>query len=137
MPKVIIERTSEYQNKARKIGIYINGEKVGTISDGESQTFEVTPGKQQIFAKVDWCRSKKNEIIFSENEVKTLVLGGYKYGGIMTQFILVILLFYYLLKYAFDVQFDFLIVFALIGFLYQMYFITFGKNTFLNLTDKK
>ncbi|MBO3116588.1 hypothetical protein J4050_07515 [Winogradskyella sp. DF17] len=136
MPKVIIERISEYRNKARKIGIYINGEKAGTISDGEIQVFDVEPGKHQIFAKVDWCGSKKNEIVLSENETKTFVLRGYKYGGVMTQFVLGILLLYYLFKYAFDLQFDFLIVFVLIGFLYQMYFITFGKNNYLNLTEK-
>ena len=136
MPKVIIERTSEYRNKARKIGIYINGEKAATISDGESQAFDVEPGKHLIFAKMDWCGSKKNEIIISENETKTLVLSGYKYGGFMTKFVLGILLFYYLFKYAFDLQFDFLIVFVLFGFLYQMYFITFGKNRYLILTEK-
>ena len=37
MTKLIITRTSEWNNKARAIGIYIDGKKVGTINDGETQ----------------------------------------------------------------------------------------------------
>ncbi len=136
MAKIIVERNSEWNNKAREIGIYINGEKVGTIDDGKTQKYEVESGKYEVYAKIDWCRSKKIIVDTNENEAKTLKLTGFKYGTWILPIILGIMLIYFLGKYALNIDLNFLIGLAGIGFLYPMYFITFGKNRYLILTDK-
>ena len=137
MRKIRVERNSEWNNKARAIGIYIDGEKVGTINDGETQEYEVENLKHEIFAKIDWCRSPKIELNIAENETKTIKLSGFKYSKWILPALLGIMLFYYLGKYALNIDLNFLIWIIAIGFLYPIYYITFGKNRYLILTEKE
>ncbi|QRM87890.1 hypothetical protein FG167_01180 [Lacinutrix sp. WUR7] len=134
MHTIRIERNSEWNNKARTIGIYIDGEVAGTIDDGETKEFMVASGKHEIHAKIDWCRSPKIEWIVSENETTSLKLRGFKYGTWIFPALLGISLVYYLGKYALNMNLSFLIWILAIGFLYPLYFITFGKNKYLRLT---
>jgi hypothetical protein len=137
MAKIIIERNSEWNNKARKIGIYIDGEKVETINDGETLEFEVTTGTHELLAKIDWCGSKTLSMELSENEEKTIKLSGFKYSTIITPLIFGFMLAYYLSKYAFNLDMNFLIVCVALLFLYPLYFITLGKNSYLILQELK
>lgn len=136
MTKIIIERNSEWNNKAREIGIYIDGEKVGTIDDGKTQEYNLEPGKHEIFAKVDWCSSQKIKLNTDDTTTTTLKLSGYKYGTWILPIILGIILTYSLGQYALNINLNFLIRLGAIGFLYPMYFMTFGKNRYLILTKK-
>ncbi len=54
MTKIKIERNSEWNNKGREIGIYIDGEKVKTINEGETQDYAIENGKHEFYAKIDW-----------------------------------------------------------------------------------
>ena len=77
MSKKIIEinRIKQYANKARAIGIYINDKKVDTIRDGETKSFELDSEKNEIYVKIDWCKTKPLKIITTENETTKLELG--------------------------------------------------------------
>lgn len=44
MSKIRIKRSSEWNNRIRTIGIYINEKKVGIINNGETKEFEVNKG---------------------------------------------------------------------------------------------
>lgn len=59
----------------RKIGIYINKKKVDTINAGESKTFEVPIGRNEIYAKIDWCKTKPLEFDMRGNELKNFIVG--------------------------------------------------------------
>ncbi|WP_019039647.1 hypothetical protein [Psychroflexus tropicus] len=137
MTKIRVERNSEWNNKARAIGIYIDGEKVGIINDGETKEYEVENGKHEVFAKIDWCRSPKIKLHLTENKTKSLKLSGFKYGKWILPTLLGIMLLYFLGKYALNTDLNFLIWIVVIGFLYPIYHITFGKNRYLILAEKK
>ncbi len=47
----------------RACRIVIDGEVVGTLLSGESDTYPIRPGKHSICIKIDWCRS--NSIILT------------------------------------------------------------------------
>lgn len=136
MAKIIIERSSEWNNKAREIGIYIDRKKVGTINDGETQEYEVENGKHEVFAKIDWCSSQKIELNTIEDKPTVLKLTGFRYGAWILPICTGIMSIYFLGKYALKVDLNFLIGFALIGFLYPLYYITLGKNNYLTLKNK-
>ena len=136
MTKIIIERSSEWNNKARAIGIYIDGEKIGTIDDGETIEYDVENGKSEIFAKIDWCSSPKIELNINENETKTLKLTGFRYGSWILPIILGLLATYYLLTLIFDIKLIHMVWVPVIVLLYPTYFITFGKNRYLIITEK-
>ena len=134
MHTIKIERNSEWINKARTIGIYMDGEIIGAINDGETKEFMVAYGKHEIYAKIDWCRSPKMEWIATENETTSLKLSSFQYGTWLLPAILATMLLYYLGKYALNIDLSFLIWIIAIGVLYPLYFITFGKNKYLRLT---
>lgn len=139
MAKIRIERNSEWNNKARAIGIYINGEIAGAINDGETKEYPIENGSHEVYAKIDWCSSQKVKLNISENETVILRLTGFKYGTWILPIIFGILLLYFLGIYMLNFDMKFLIWIMGIAFLYPMYFITFGKNRYLVLTniDKK
>jgi hypothetical protein len=73
--RIVIHRTSQYANKVRSIGIYINGQKAGTIDDGEVKEFAVSPGSSEIRAKIDWCRTRPLTLDIREGQSIDLELG--------------------------------------------------------------
>jgi len=72
---VEIKRVKQYANKARAIGIYINNKKVNTIRDGETKSFELNADENEIYVKIDWCKTKPLKIESVENETIKLELG--------------------------------------------------------------
>ena len=133
MPKIIIERSSEWNNRIRKIGIYVNGEKVGTINNGENKEYEVESGKHEVYAKIDWCRSQKITVDTSEKEIRNIRLAGFKYGSWILPIMLGCLFIYYLSYYVFDIKLIHIVWVPVIVLLYPTYYITFGKNQYLIL----
>ena len=76
MKKIVqIKRVEQYVNKLRKIGIYINNQKVDTIRDGETKSFELDTDENEIYVKIDWCKTKPLKIENEENETIKLELG--------------------------------------------------------------
>ena len=137
MTKLIIKRTSEFNNKARYFGVYVNGDKVGAIADGETKEFNIKPGKNQLMAKIDWCQSQTLEFEIQENETKTIELAGFKYSNLIIPLIAVIFLGYYVLKVAFKIDLIFLIFVGVVVFLYPMYFISLGRKRYLRINELK
>ncbi|MGM1054682.1 MAG: hypothetical protein ACQEWG_02215 [Bacteroidota bacterium] len=133
MAKLIITRTSELNNRAREFGIYLNNIKIGTISNGDTKEFEIEPGIHKINAKIDWCKSQTTEFNIIENESKVIKIAGFKYGHWILKISLGVLGTYFLLKYLFEIELNFLIFLAAIGLAFPLYYITFGKNNYLRL----
>lgn len=70
-----IKRIKQYANKARAIEIYINNKKIDTIRDGETKSFQVDPIQNEVYAKIDWCKTKPIKINTKENAISKLELG--------------------------------------------------------------
>jgi hypothetical protein len=73
--RIVIQRTRQYANSARSIGIYINGQKTGLIKNGEQKEFNVPAGKIELFAKIDWCKTKPAVLNLQEGQTATFELG--------------------------------------------------------------
>ena len=137
MTKLIITRTSEWNNKAREFGIYLNGKKIDVIDDGEKKEIEIEPGIHEINGKIDWCKSQKIEFEIAKNEYKEIEISGYKYGHLVIIISLAIMLVYFLVRNIFDFDLKILIYIVAVGFLYPLYFLTFGKNRYLRIREIK
>ncbi len=74
MATLIFKRTKEYQNALRKIMICIDGEETGEIGNGETKSFEISPGKHNVIAKIDWCKSKEFKLDSLDNSTKTILI---------------------------------------------------------------
>ena len=135
MATIILNRTSEYVNRLRNYGVYIDGKKVGTIANGDTKEFNVSPGQQSIVTKIDWCSSQTVTFDIGNDEVKNFKVGGFKNAKwLMPTALIVIVLSYIVnLKYGFEYLF-YLVVPA---FLLLVYYMTVGRKRYLTLTETK
>lgn len=80
-----LRRPSQYWYKFRKFGVIINDKKMGTISDGGKERFEVQPGKHSIYVNVDWVfKSEKLVLDLHPGETVNLICGGSGKGTLAT-----------------------------------------------------
>lgn len=136
MAKLIVQRTSEWNNRMRNIGIYLDGEKIGVIGNGQTKEFEVAPGEHNLETKIDWCGSEILTFELSDTETKEIEVSGFKHGNWMMPIAVVISVIY--LGFGEQLKVDtgiFLMLILPFG-LYLAYHLTFGKNKYLRLKEK-
>lgn len=132
--KIIIKRKSEWNNRVRSMGIFIDGKRLGKLSNDEIQEFEIEAGSHEIHAEIDWCGSQKMKVDLKEGEAITLELAGSIWLRYLPQIALVIIVGYFL---AASGNFEFIHVLWLIMPLMfvQLYFLTFAKDKYLELKE--
>ena len=135
MTKVKFKRTSEWNNRARAFGLYINNEKIGTIGNGEAKEFDLAPGKHQLIAKIDWCQSQVLEFEIQKDQTKTIELAGFKYGNLIIPLFAVIFLSHFVLKIVFDVRSLYVFELAVSLFIYPLYYLTLGRKRYIRIKE--
>jgi len=85
--KIILNRKSEWMNRARTFQVYIDGNQAGRIKNDSGEEFTVAPGKHVVQCKIDWCSSQPVNIDLRQDEkVYLKVQSGliyYKYFAIL------------------------------------------------------
>jgi hypothetical protein len=133
MAVLIVNRTSEYLNRWRDFGVYIDGKKVGTIANGETKEFNVSSGHHTIFTKIDWCGSETQSFSLDDTEIKAFKVGGFKHGHWLLPTALVITGLSYIARFLFEFEYLFYLVILL--FLLLAYYMTVGRSKYLTLTE--
>ncbi|MEA2105765.1 MAG: hypothetical protein U9P82_03465 [Bacteroidota bacterium] len=135
MGKLIISRRKEWQNRGRKFGVYINGEKVDVIENGAIKELELEPGKHKVKFKIDWCSSPEEEIEVPENKAKSIEVSGFKLGRWLFPVFYVILALFFLIKVFLDKTIDELIYVVIPLFLVYLYYLTFGRKKYIEIKE--
>ena len=135
MATIILNRTSEFINLLRNYKDYIDGKKVGTIYNGGTKKFIVTPGQHSIITKIDWCSSQTINFEVTNEEVKEFKVGGFKNANWLMPTALICILISYMmnLKYSFEYLFHFVVP----AYLILVYYLTVGRKQYLTLTEIK
>lgn len=133
MATIRIRRTNDYMNLMRDYRLYIDGQKIGAIGNGETKDFEVTGGHHTVIAKIDWCSSPDLSFEINENDSKTILVSSLKIGRwllpLTTGIVALSLLLTGVLHYYITL-FLVLPVFLLI-----LYPLTIGRKNYLNLRE--
>lgn len=137
MTKVRIKRTNTWMNRARRVDVCIDGEKIGTLSNNETKDFTIAPGQHQLKAKINWCGSKDYSFDMRENKVEAFKIDSFK----NSKHLLIVgcnaLAIFLLLKFALQINNDILNGFgfgiALGGVLVLVYYLTLGRNAYLEI----
>ena len=135
MAKLIVKRKKEWNNRARKFKLYIDGEKVDHIGNGEIKEFELKPGKHTVIAKMDWMSSPEFEVDLSGDKSKTIELSGYKLGRYLAPFLFGLLGLVLVLDYIFHVEVKFLFYLFIPPFLVSLYYSTIGRKKFIEIKE--
>ena len=94
MPNLEIQRTNENKNRIRACNIYMNGNKIGSILNGETKYFDIAQGSHVFVCKMDWWSSNSVLVEFANKEIKGLVVSNYKHKSwVMPLFIIMFLVF--------------------------------------------
>ncbi|WP_158977885.1 hypothetical protein [Cellulophaga sp. L1A9] len=123
MGKIIINNNSGIAK------IHIDGQEVGIIKK-ETKEYEVATGSHTVLAKAAWCGSQTLELNISDDQELVLELNSFKYESIFKVVMFGLVLIFFLTK-----SMVFLIL-AIIVLIYPMYYVTFGKDSYLELTQK-
>lgn len=75
MSTIVIHRESKDVLRYSLYKIWIDGQCVDKIGDGERLFIKVNPGNHQIYVSVDWCRSKKVNFNINESEIIKMECG--------------------------------------------------------------
>ena len=81
MAKLIIERSSEWANRVRDIGIYVDETKLGVIGNGKIIEFDIAPGTHTIYSKIDGLTSIPLTFEIGDDRGKTFRLFSFAYGS--------------------------------------------------------
>lgn len=133
--RIVLRRSSEWINRARKLQVFIDGQQAGTISNGGTEDFRVDHGQHTISCKVDWCCSRDFNFTANDETTYLFVQSGMKYYWLVAipLFAVLALNFYYVFGAGGrPVWMDYLlIIVALPALLYLLYYVTFGRKDYL------
>ena len=75
MARLILKRPSKWIDLARSYKVYVDGQKIGELYDGETKEFEMTPGQHTIKAKIDFLSSKPVHFeVKNDDETKQMLV---------------------------------------------------------------
>ncbi|MDE1207408.1 hypothetical protein [Tenacibaculum larymnensis] len=109
--------------------IYANEKELGLIKR-EDREYELENGEYEVYAKASWCSSQKININVTDDQTVTLTLNSFKYEGIIRAVMMV-----FVALFMFSKSLIFLILAGII-ILYPLYYISFGKDNYLELNEK-
>ncbi len=131
MPTLIIERPSHWMTREKAYRLFINGQPLGTIKDGETLQFNLEPGNHILKTDIDWLRSHTMVFEVKARENKVLQVAGARYGFLLLPFYLLCLLAWFVLQKFMEI--DYFILWGAHLFLYIliMFSILFRKKRYV------
>lgn len=110
--------------------IYLDGEKVAAIANGESQTLITPPGPHQIRVKLDWFSSPVYKVFTIKDHVHVFNIDQSKTSLRLLGMEIILALHFILLLFY---DFNKLIIFMFPFLMVELYFLTFGRNKYFKL----
>lgn len=142
MSKIILNRKSEWVNRARGYKVLIDGEEKGAIKNGNSDEFMVPAGSHTVECKLSWCKSNIYNITVTEGEVKYLhVKSGMRYYTPVYVLLMIFILSPFITnktEFGITPWYETLRAALLILIaLYFVYYLTLGRHKYLVLEEDK
>lgn len=133
MARLIVKRKSEWINWARSVSIYVDGEKVGSIANGDAEEFQVSEGEHKLKARLDWCGSETHSFSVAADQVYTVKVRSYRYSQFFLLGEIVILVAHLIAQKMYGISY--LFWFIIPFFVCSLYYITFGRNQYLQIIE--
>jgi hypothetical protein len=74
--EIALKRPTGYKSdRLRAYQVYVDGQKIGQIKPGETEAFEVPPGRHELRLKIDWGTSETLQVDLGENDEAKFVCG--------------------------------------------------------------
>ncbi len=132
MATIKIQRKHEFINLFRDYRLFVDGQKIGSISDGQEKEFNVTPGNHFLVAKIDWCSSRTISFELNDNNTKSFTLSGFKNKLMRDLFTYGAIILVIVFSLSSSLEYVFLIAPLFLILLYDM---TLGRKKYLTLKE--
>lgn len=133
MPKLIVKRANEYMNRARKIALYIDGNKAGVIGNNKTEEFEIPEGTHTLKAKIDWLGSRDFQFSVAAGETKYVKLSGIPYANPILLIWAILFILNLMMSYSFGKNYG--LYLAIPVFIILLYYFTIGRNDYLTIKE--
>lgn len=133
MAKIVITRSNEFANRLRNATIFVDGQNIGAVGNGDVKDFEVQEGNHSLYAQINWGRSRELNFTISSDEKKYFTLSGYKYSNILAPVTLAILVAHLIASKVFGIHWVAYLIIP--SFLVMLYYITLGRKDYLILKE--
>ncbi|MBP6758168.1 MAG: hypothetical protein KA133_02850 [Flavobacterium sp.] len=130
---IITIKRPPLENRAKEYEIYIDKQKVGTISDGDIMEFNTTNGQHLINLKVGQFSSPEITIETSEDKITTLKIAEFKKMKWMWEIIIAIYALHFILKMSTGFRYTTFLIFPV--FMFYVYYKTLGWKKYLTLEE--
>jgi len=134
MEKIKITRVNEWNNWTRDYRIYIDGQEIGTISDGETKEFYVPTGQHKLKARLFWGYGSEDfPCTIANNDKLSVTISSFqRIRYVMGGFSLILLL-HYILFWAFDIKYLILLEIPLLPFV--IYYSVVARRKYLLIKE--
>ena len=133
MTKIIISRIDEVPNRMRDYRLYIDGQKVGTISNGTRKEFDVLPGRHLLCVKIDWAGSPEMPFEIIGNKAAVFKVSASKKLNWLAPVCIGLTLAPFIMKHSPYAEYRYLVGIPVLLFL--VYYIGVGRHRYLLLTE--
>ena len=138
MPKIIIHRKNDWFIRSRVFEIYMNGQRIGYISNGETKEFEVTVGQHKLKIKMGRFGSKDYNYTIYSKEIKLFTISRDK---VRSNVILILMIIAAIVQSILTMRFrsPHITTFFFTAFLTLLviYYQTIGRYTYLIIKESK
>ena len=133
MATIILTRTSAFADRLNDYELFLDGENIGTIANGEIKNIETTSGQHSILAKLHWCSSPEFSFLLRETGKAKLIVGGFKNGNRILLIAFGTTVLHFILQYLFDFNYTkYLIIPACVLW---VYYSTIGRKNYLTFKE--
>lgn len=133
MARLIVKRKREWMNWVRDFSIVLDDKKVGSVSNGDAEEFQLTEGDHRLKVKMDWCGSETHSFSISANQTYTVKICTYKYSQLILLAEIALLVTHIIVQRRYGISYIFWLVIPL--FLCSLYYITLGRNSYLRIKE--
>ncbi len=133
MGKLIIKRRSDFCNQLANYQLLLDGNKIGSVSYGQSKEFNITPGQHILKANFEYSKiysSPEVLLTFNENEQKELIVSGFKYSNYIVPVVAICIFFSFLFP---DIKTK--LLFYIPFFIMAVYNLTIGRKRYLTFKE--
>lgn len=135
MAKLIIHRPSEWFNRLRDIGIYVDGQKLGSIANADSLSLELEPGSHEVQAKIDWCSSLPERVKLTNEKATHLRVTGFRHSKRLMPWSFGLLLVIWLAGSIWNLPHYFPLFLLIPVGIYLLYYLTLARKQYLKLIE--
>lgn len=135
MGKLIISRRKEWQNRGRKFKIFIDGENIDLIKNGEIKELDLKSGNHKVQFKIDWYGSSEVQVEIPEDKSISLEVKGFKIGRWALPFFNLTLASFFLIKVFMDQTIKELAYLSIPFLLIMLYYLTFGRKKYIEISE--